>query len=388
MRERLLETTAAVAFAAVLFNTAPARADLPTIDVAAAAVTKAVGELLDSAVRGIGDQITEGVTRLETSVTTLLRDGFTQQANYTKASVSAQMQLADASNMVIARNRRDVRNAEIRDEHTANPQFCATLDNSQAPVAASIAAFNVIRAVQQVGDRRGEAVPGTPAFYGQAQAVQAINKLHLSRYCSATEEQAGLCAQTPLANADQHATSLFGPGTYADQDEINAANDFRTNLLQPVPPAAVRADQMTSLSGQDALPRRRAYNARMSLAGNVISYVMAVQTPSVPLTAQQRQQLQSEGLPPQTTGSWLQALGLEVNRRMSDPGWHASLQSMPPASVQREIATQLALSNYLAMQNYRAALFQASLSATRVGQAEEQAFREAVPMPTPNMVGN
>ena len=388
MRKRLLEMVAAIIIGGVLFNAGPARAELPTIDVALGIITQAVGELLNTAVTNIGNQITDGVTKLQDSVTTLLRDGFTQNANYTRAAVSAQSQIMDASNMVSARNRQDLRSAEIRDEHTPNPQFCAAVDNSQTPVAASIAAYNVVRGIQQVGDRRGEAVPGTPAFYGQAQAVQAINKLHMSRYCSATEEQAGLCTQTPLPNADQRANSLFGAGTYANQDEINAANDYRTNLLQPVPPAAVRSDQATSLSGQDAAPRRRSYNARMSLAGNVISYIMAMQAPSVQLTAQQQQQLQNEGLPPQTTGSWLQALSLEVNRRMSDAGWHASLQAMPPASVEREIATQLALSNYLAMQNYRAALFQASLTATQVGQAEEQAYRDVVPMPTPNMAGN
>jgi len=169
---------------------------------------------------------------------------------------------------------------------------------------------------------------------------------------------------------------------------VNTANDFKTNLLQPIVPAALRADQMTSLSGQDALPRRRSYNARMSLAGSVISYAIALQSPSVPFTAQQQQQQRAEGLPVDTNGSWLTAVSLEVNRRMSDAGWHASLQAMPPASVQREIAVQLALSNYLAMQNYRVGLYQASLSATRVAQAEEANLHEAVQMPSPNMVAN
>jgi len=283
---------------------------------------------------------------------------------------------------------RAFRNAEIRDEHTANPQFCNAADNSQSPIVASIAAENVAGGIQVVADRRGEAVPGAPAYYGQAQAVQAINNLHYSRYCSETEAQAGLCAQGEFANADQHAANLFGSGTYVGQDGVNTANDFKTNLLQPIVPAALRADQLTSLNGQDALPRRRSYNARMSLAGSVISYAIAVQSPSVPLTAQQQQQQRAEGLPVQAAGSWLTAVSLEVNRRMSDAGWHASLQAMPPASLQREIAVQLALSNYLAMQNYRLGLYQASLSATQVAQSEEGTFREAVQMPSPNMAGN
>jgi len=388
MRKRLLGTAAAVVLGGVLLNPKPAWADLPTYDAAVAFVIQAMQKALDDAITSIGTKITGAVTQMETSVNQMLRDGFTQNANYAKAQIGAQQQIADASNTANAQVQRAFRNAEIRDEHTANPQFCNAADNSQSPIVASIAAENVAGGIQVVADRRGEAVPGAPAYYGQAQAVQAINNLHYSRYCSETEAQAGLCAQGEFANADQHAANLFGSGTYVGQDGVNTANDFKTNLLQPIVPAALRADQLTSLSGQDALPRRRSYNARMSLAGSVVSYVIAVQSPSVPLTAQQQQQQRAEGLPAQATGSWLTATSLEVNRRMSDAGWHASLQAMPPASVQREIAVQLALGNYLAMQNYRVGLYQASLSAARVAQAEEANFHEAVQMPSPNMAGN
>jgi len=388
MRKHLLRTTAAVVLGGVLFNASPAWADLPTIDVVVAGVIQTMQRALDGAITGIGTKITGAVTQMETSVNQMLRDGFTQSANYAKAQVGAQQQIADASNIANTQVKRAFRNAEIRDEHTANPQFCNAADNSQSPIVASIAAENVAGGIQNVADRRSEAVPGTPAYFGQAQAVQAINKLHYSRYCSETEAQAGLCTQGANTNADQHAANLFGSGTYGGQDGVNTANDFKTNLLQPIVPAALRADQMTSVSGQDALPRRRSYNARMSLAGSVISYAIAVQSPSVPLTAQQQQQQRAEGLPVDTNGSWLTAVSLEVNRRMSDAGWHASLQAMPPASVQREIAVQLALSNYLAMQNYRVGLYQASLSATRVAQAEEANLHEAVQMPSPNMVAN
>ena len=132
----------------------------------------------------------------------------------------------------------------------------------------------------------------------------------------------------------------------------------------------------------------RSFRFAFALAGSVLSYAIAIQTPSVPLSAQQQQQLRAQGLPAQATGSWLTALSLEVNRRMADAGWHASLQAMPPASVQREIAVQLALGNYLSLQKYRLGLYQASLTATRVAQTEEQAFREAVQMPTPDMASN
>ncbi len=388
MRKQLMRTTAAVILGGVLFNAAPAWADLPTVDVLVQGAITMLQNAVTNTITNMATNIVSSVTKLETSVNDILSKGFTQNANYAKAQVGAQQQITDASNMANARFSRDMRNAQIRDEHTANPQFCLAADHGQAPVVASIASHNVARAIQDIADRRGEAVSGTPAYLGQAQAVQAINKLHMSRYCSTEESTAGLCSKTALPNADQHATNLFGSGTYADQDGVNAANDFKTNLIQPVVPAALRADQLTSLTGQDAWARRRSYNARMSLAGSVISYAIAVQTPSVPLTSQQQKQLTAQGLPAQTEGSWLTAVTLEVNRRLSDPGWHGALQSMPPASVQREIATQLALSNYLAMQKYRVELYNATLNAARVAQTEEQNFREAVPMPTPNMAAN
>lgn len=388
MRKDLLRTTAIVALGGVLFTASPAKADLPTLDAITHFLLGAMQTALSNAISSVGSQITGAVTGMQTSVNNMLRDGFTQNANYAKAAVGAQQGIADANNMVHARLSRDLRNVQIRDEHTANPQFCNAVDNTQTPIVASISSYNVAQAIQLVADRRGEAVPGTPGYYGQAQAVQAINRLHMTRYCSEVESQAGLCTRSTYPNADQQASNLFGTGTYPGQDGVNAANDFRTNLLQPIVPAALRADQISSLSGQDAWARRRAYNARMSLAGSVLSYAIAVQTPSVPLTAQQQRQQRSEGLPAQTTGSWLTAISLEVNRRMSDAGWHASLQAMPPASVQREIAVQMALSNYLAMQNYRIGLYQSSLSATRVAQTEEANFNEAVQMPTPGMAAN
>lgn len=377
---------------AILFNIHDAKAVLGLGDTVTDPGLYEVMTAVQTAVVNVISKMQDALVNKFTNIGSLLDDkltaGFTQTANYAKAQVGAQQQITDASNTANAKVRRAFRNAEIRDEHTANPQFCNAADNSQSPIVASIAAENVAGAIQVVADRRGEAVPGSPAYYGQAQAVQAINNLHYTRYCSATEAQAGLCTQGALANADQHAANLFGSGTYVGQDGVNTANDFKTNLLQPIVPAALRADQMTSLSGQDALPRRRSYNARMSLAGSVISYAIAVQSPSVPLSTQQQQQQRAQGLPPQATGSWLTAVSLEANRRMSDAGWHASLQAMPPASVQREIAVQLALANYLAMQNYRVGLYQASLSAAQVAQAEEANFHEAVQMPSPNMTAN
>jgi hypothetical protein len=266
MRGNLLRSAAFAIVGGVLFNATPAYADWPTFDAITHflitqmqnAVTNAVTKV-ENAVTNIGNLISDKILNLDTDLNDVISRGFTQQSNYQKAAVGAQMQIADASNAAMAQVNRDTRNAQIVSEHTINPEQCVALDNGQGGVAASVAAVSVARSIGAITDNRGEALKGQPAYLGQAQAVQAINQLHWSRYCSQTEEDATLCTMTPLANADQHSWNLFGGGNLTDQDGINAANDYATNLVQPIVPAALRADQLASVTGQDASARRRSY---------------------------------------------------------------------------------------------------------------------------------
>lgn len=392
MRGNLVRTTALIIAGGILFNATPAWADLPTIDVITHflitqlqnAATSAINKV-ESAVTGIGDRIVNQVLNLGDTMTDVMTRGFTQQSNYQKASVGAQMQIADASNAAQHQVGRDTRNAQIVVEHTPSPEQCLDNQAGQMSVSASVAAVTVARSIGSITDNRGEAVEGQPAFYGQAQAVQAINNLHASRYCSKTEADAGLCSVTPLASADQHSWNFLGDGSYDGQDGINAANDFATNVVQPIVPAALRASQLTSVTGQDGWVRRRSYNARMSLARGALNYAIGIQAPVVTLNADQKKQMVNEGLPATDKASWLQATTMEVNRRFSGLQWAANLQQMPPATVQREIATELALANYLALQNYRVGLWNATLAATQVAQHEEATFKETVAMPSPDM---
>jgi hypothetical protein len=133
------------------------------------------------------------------------------------------------------------------------------------------------------------------------------------------------------------------------------------------------------------MARRHEYNARMSLARSVLDYAIGVQAPSVPLTAAQQQQMTNEGLTPLTTGSWLQAIMLDSNRRYSDVNWAAQLQAMPPASVEREIAQELASTNYLLTQLYRVNLMNASANAAHLAATTEHIYQPTVELPTPNM---
>jgi hypothetical protein len=81
----------------------------------------------------------------------------------------------------------------------------------------------------------------------------------------------------------------------------------------------------------------------------------------------------------------VQALSLEATRRISDVSWTAGLQQMPPASVEREIVTELALSISLAMQQYRISLLNTAISGTRLAATKDATYRPATQMPSPSM---
>jgi len=188
-------------------------------------------------------------------------------------------------------------------------------------------------------------------------------------------------------NSDQNSRSLLGDPSYVDQDAVNTANDYARNLIEPVPPGALRGAQLATLAGQDASAKRRGYSAQISLANGVLNDIIGSHTNSVILTPAQQQQAQAQGLTSTTNASWFEAQDLEVNRRISDIGWHAALQAMPPKSVLVEIATELAMGNYIAWQNYRmaqqsAAVAAAQLAATATATAS---LKAAPPLPTPQM---
>src|SRR5438876_11678948 len=126
----------------------------------------------------------------------------------------------------------------------------------------------------------------------------------------------------------------------------------------------------------------------MSLSQSIIDQEIGMQTPSVPLTALQQQYLTNIGLPSQSNGSWLQVLQIESERRISDVTWAATLQSMPPASVEREIAIELALSNYLQFQIFKMGLQHTTITATQLAQSVERDFQPTVRMPAPSMAAS
>jgi hypothetical protein len=386
-------TAIGIVIGAVVFNSLPAFADLPVIDPASILQETGILNVLNT-INGIESDVSKYTNEIfgalgdntYGTVQQLLQEGFTQNANYAKAQVGAQQQITDASNMAMARFHRDMRNAQIRDEQTVSPNACTALDGGVSTQAAAVQAYDVAWTIGQIHDQRGEAGPGMPSYYGQAQGVASMANEHLSNYCDQNDVAAGLgCTLSMTPDADQQFASLFGSGTYASQTAVNTAKDYAINLIEPVAPAALRGDQLASTQGQDAAVRRRSFNARMSLAQNYVDQIIGMNSPSVPLTAQQQQYLQDMGLPAQQTGSWFQALQIEAERRISDVNWAATLQGMPPATVNREIAIELALNNYLQFQIFKTALQTGTINATQLAQTAEHDFSPTVQMPTPSI---
>jgi hypothetical protein len=394
-RSKLLALTAlGIAIGGAFLDVKPAYADLPVIDLTS--IAKAIQEInilgtinsgLNSLLGKSGPLATLMGDNAYGTVQQLLQEGFTQQANYSKASIGAMENITDASNEAMAQYDLQLRDAQIRDEQTASPTACTGLDNGVSTQAASIQGDAVGFTLGQIEDVRDESGPTSPSHFGQAQGVASENAEHLSYYCDANDVAAGLCPNTTAAtaDADQRFSSLFGSGTYADQTAVTTAKDYAINLIEPVAPAALRGDQLNSIAGQDAAVQRRSYNARISLAQNVIDYIVGMQSPSVPLTSQQQTYLTNMGFPQQTTGSWLQVLQINAESRVSDINWNAQLQSMPPAAVNREIALELALNNYLEFQIFSIDLKNAAVNATTLAQITQHDFQPEVQMPTPNI---
>ena len=399
----LLTTTAlGMVLGAVVTNTTPAFADLPTIDIAA--ITQSIKSFAQetgilnvlNAMNTVQTTINQTMSDIKGAIgpttygdtNTLLQQGFTQNANYSKAQVGAMGQIADASNTSNALVQRTFRNAQLRDEHTLSPQACMALNSGQSVTVAAGQSWRVSQAIGLITDRRGQALPGTPAHEGEGQAVAAVTQLHLTRYCSEDEAAAGLCSvDATRQNLDQSAGSMTGVSAYdpTDNNGVNAANDYATNLIQPVVPAAIRGDALTSVSGQDAETRRRRYNAKISMARTVANDIIASRTTSVNTTTDQKQQMTDLGLTPSDQTSWLGALELDVNRRSGGTAWHASLQAMPPKSVMVEIASELAMSNMIATARFKLEQQHAAVSAALLATAAEAELKPVNSMPTPQM---
>lgn len=391
MRKSLLASTAAAFVAGgVLFNATPARADF--FD--SAGIITAISALQEATQKLFANLGTQLTSSFETNMTNLgnvvdqqLGSGFTQISNYQKAQIGAVETIADASNMVNAQTARNIRNAQLRDQHELNPQNCAALDGGQATVVAARSARAMHFAITKAKGSRGRAEPDTPSWAGQGQGTQAANQNHYSRYCSSAEQQANLCStgNPDTADADQDVNFLIGVDTYDDQTKIDSANDYLSNLIQPVAPAALRGSALTSAAGQDALAKRRSYNAQMSLAGDIGNNIMGWHAATVQLTQAQQQEMTNEGQTATPTGSQFQAVDLEVSRRFSGVQWHANLQAISEKGVLVEIATELALQNYLSWQSLQVTQKAALVGAAVLANQADGRLESSVTMPSPTI---
>ena len=95
--------------------------------------------------------------------------------------------------------------------------------------------------------------------------------------------------------------------------------------------------------------------------------------------------MQNDGLTSTATGSWLQVLTLDAERRVSDINYAAQLQAMTPAAVNREIVLELGATNYLLTQLLRVGIMHASTAAAHLASDVEHDFAPTAPLPTPSI---
>lgn len=324
----------------------------------------------------------------ELNYTTLVA-GFNQLTNYLKGQTASQVQITDASNTAQAQFARSVRNADIAAGHAVSPAACLALDAGKTIATASLGTTQTVAVLSGVSDPRGEGAPRTPAYHGAGQAAEANRRYHLSRYCSQVDVEAGLCgAVSPLENADQRALSVFGQATYADQDRLNAANDYALTLIQPTAQPPLRGDARKSENGAQLEQDRRNYNARMSLASGAMNTLVAWRTGTARLTPEQQAQQRAMGQAATDTASAFEATELEVLRRHGNAAWGVSLERMTTAPViLREIARQLALQAHLTWSDTKLRMLELGLAAGHTAadarRDYDRAFQQLPAMPIP-----
>ena len=148
---------------------------------------------------------------------TLLQQGFTQNANYSKAQVGAWQQITDASNVANSQFQMQVRQAQIRDEHTVSPNSCTALDGGVSATAAAVQGYNVSWTIAATHNARGQAQPGMPSYYGAAQGTASMGGKPYRRITAIRRiVDAGLCPNgiSTTPDADSAFSSLYNSGTY------------------------------------------------------------------------------------------------------------------------------------------------------------------------------
>ena len=128
-------TVIGIVIGGVAVNAVPALAQMAVIDVSSIAqqiqsVAKETG-ILDvlNTMSTVQNAINQGINDFNKAIglntygdtNTLLRQGFTQNANYSKAQIGAQQQIVDASNTVMSQFQLGIRQAQIRDEQAPSP---------------------------------------------------------------------------------------------------------------------------------------------------------------------------------------------------------------------------------------------------------------------------
>jgi hypothetical protein len=181
MRAKLLGSAAVgVIVGSIMFNGPSARGGIIG-DIVSDPQSYLTMATMQGAITSVISKMQDSLVNKFTDIGNLLDDkltnGFTQLTNYSKATVGAQQQIANANNTVMATFQKDVRNAELRDEHTLSPQACAALNLGQAITVGAGQAWKVRQALGTVTDPRGEAGPGTPAYAGQGQAAGDCRKI-------------------------------------------------------------------------------------------------------------------------------------------------------------------------------------------------------------------
>lgn len=156
-----------------------------------------------------------------------------------------------------------------------------------------------------------------------------------------------------------------GAGSGADPGELDEAIwRLHQNIVDPVPPPPVTRAESDLPAGRAEIADRQSEAARRSAAAALLGWIQTRSAAQLPLGDWARRTA-PEGYPYPIDDSISvrQYYDVAVAASWRNPDWHAGLLGMAPEAVMREVASQLALSNDLALLRFELDLHRAAADA-------------------------
>ena len=156
-----------------------------------------------------------------------------------------------------------------------------------------------------------------------------------------------------------------GAGTGANQDDLaDAIWRLHQNIIDPIPAPPVTSAQAETPAGRAEMADRQAVSARRSAPSALLGWIQTRSAAQLPLGDWARRTAPAGyPFPLDERISVRQYYDVAVAAGWRNPDWHSRLIGLSPEAVMREVASQLALSNDIALMGFELDVHRAAVEA-------------------------